>query len=413
MKLLIVSILVVLILLVLRRIKKANGGRGLFSNRQKTPTTQESPINDSQPTQTISDKISDEVTNITTFVQLGGNVDWNPVDANILAYDVPDANNWTKTWIANLATGEKKCITCDSTAPTSLHIGNPAWHPSQKWLVVQGVEKSFYDRFPSKDEAYKARIMDVGVGIGNELWATTPDGSRFIKLTDVFAEKGYKGGVLHPHFTHNGSTLAWTQRNGTTSDVSGEDWSIKFADFIWDGNPDTNPHLGTIRTYQLPVSSKGLYEIHSFSKDGSFAIFTSNAESATKHGYDIYKLDMTTMQSTNLTQSPREWDEHAHLSPDESTIAWISSMGAGSSAQTLKTEIWFMNTDGTNKRRVTGFNDPSSTTFANDPFGTIPADLSWLPDGKKLAAYVIINKSAQTGFSMPGRIVILDIKKKE
>jgi Tol biopolymer transport system component len=72
-------------------------------------------------------------------VELGGNVDWSP-DGNWIAYDAPDAENWTQTWLMRPDGSGQKCLTCDNPAsPTPLHIGNPTWHPGMNWIVVQGV----------------------------------------------------------------------------------------------------------------------------------------------------------------------------------------------------------------------------------------------------------------------------------
>jgi len=89
------------------------------------------------------------------------------------------------------------------------------------------------------------RIMDVGVGIGNELWAMSVDGSQFIKLTDVWGENRWAGGVLHPHFSRDGSMLAWTQRVENIPGNASGAWVIKIAVFVLD---NCLPHLANLRT---------------------------------------------------------------------------------------------------------------------------------------------------------------------
>lgn len=345
------------------------------------------------------------VKSVTTLVDLGGNVDWSP-DGVWIAYDAPNAENWTQTWLMHPDGSEQTCLTCENpAAPTPLHIGNPAWHPGMEWLVVQGVEQEFYDRFPSDDFDYKQRIMDIGVGIGNDLWAMSADGTRFVKLADVWNESRFAGGVLHPHFSRGGKLLAWTQRleNGS----NGGTWVIKIADFVTENGL---PRLENIRTYQ-PASGAGVYEVHSFSPDDSALLYATNADGQTEHGYDIYTLDLATGKSTSLTDTPREWDEHAHYSPDGKCIVWMSSRGAGSTASLLKTELWLMSADGGNATQLTFFNDTASPHYSGDPYGVVPADSAWSPDGTQLFVYIIVNQSEQTEYSMPGRIVLLKLEK--
>jgi Tol biopolymer transport system component len=347
------------------------------------------------------------VASVTPLVDPGGNVDWSPGSAWI-AYDAPDDKNWTDTWLMKPDGSAKKCLTCDNSAePTPLHLGNPTWHSSLDWIVVQGVEETFYDRFPSADEDYKQRIMDVGVGIGNELWAMSSDGARFVKLTDVWGESRFSGGVLHPHFSHDGRLLAWTQRVGNIPGDPGGEWAIKIADFVVEGG---TPRLENIRTYQPGSETHRLYEVHSFSPDDSLLLYSSNSDGQTQVGYDIYSLNVADGQATRLTFTEQEWDEHAHYSPDGKCIVWMSTMNAGSERGLLKTELWIMSADGSGQTQLTFFNDPDSFMYSDDSYGVVPADLSWSPIGTQFALLVIVNQSQQTEYSMPGRTVLVTLK---
>jgi Tol biopolymer transport system component len=370
-----------------------------FSGSESTPAPDSVP-SVSAPASSCSTL---RVYTMTTLVESGGNVDWSP-DGNWIVYDAPNAEYWTQTWLMKPDGTQQTCLTCDNpSAPTRLHLGNPAWHPGMEWIVIQGVEVSFYERFPSSDAAYKKRIMDIGVGIGNDLWAMSANGRQFIKLTDVWAESGFVGGVLHAHFSHDGAMLAWTQRIGNSNKKSGGEWVIKIADFILENHL---PRLENVRTYQ-PALNVGVYEVHSFSPDGSRLLYSTNADGQTEFGYDIYVLDLATDKSTPLTETTREWDEHAHYSPDGACIVWMSSRNAGSTSKLLKTELWLMSADGSGQSQLTAFNNPASPMYLRTAYGAIPADSSWSPDGMHLLVYVIINQSEQTEYSMPGKIILL------
>jgi Tol biopolymer transport system component len=345
------------------------------------------------------------VKDVNVLVDPGGNVDWSP-DGSWIAYDAPTAEGWTQTWRMKPDGSERTCLTCENpAAPTRLHLGNPTWHPGMAWIVVQGVRESFYQSFPSNDSAYKKQIMDAGVGIGNDLWAMSADGTRFVRLTDVRAESGFSGGVLHAHFSHNGSLLAWTQRVGNENREYGGKWVIRLAEF----DVSTGvPALGNVRTL-APGKGTGTYEVHSFSPDDSTLIFSTNADGQGPFGWDLYLLNITDGSTRRLTDTPREWDEHGHYHPSGACLVWMSSRDAGSTRDLLKTELWLMAPGGADVRRLTAFNDAQSAMFDDTTHGVIPSDSAWSPDGTFLAVYVITNQGPKTQYSMPGRIVLLSL----
>ncbi len=347
-----------------------------------------------------------KVDSVTTLADPGGNLDWSP-DGSWIAYSTPDAQGWNDTWLMRPDGSDRHCLTCDNpSTPTPLHLGNPTWHNDQQWIVIQGVKQFFYNHFPSTDADYKKRIMDVGVGIGNELWAMSSDGQSYTQLTNVWEESTFAGGVLHAHFSHDGHLLAWTQRLDNISGDPGGEWAIKTASFVVE---DGIPRLKNILTHQPGLNQNRMYEIHSFSSDDSLLLYSSNSDGQESHGYDIYALDLDSGHVTQLTQTRWEWDEHAQYSPDDRHIIWMSSANAGSTNHLLKTELWYMQADGSMKTQLTFFNDPDSSMYTGDLYGVVPADSSWSPDGTRLAVYVIVNQSEQTEYSMPGRIVTADI----
>jgi len=98
-----------------------------------------------------------------------------------------------------------------------------------------------------------------------------------------------------------------------------------------------------------------------------------------------------------------EWDEHAHFSPDGRTILWMTSKSQPYKlrADDLKTDYWLMNADGSNKRRLTYFNQPGHPHFMKE--GVAAADGAWSPDGSRFAAYLIVD--VRRG----GKIVMIDL----
>jgi Tol biopolymer transport system component len=147
-----------------------------------------------------------------------------------------------------------------------------------------------------------------------------------------------------------------------------------------------------------------MYESHDFSPSGDELLFSGNLEKGQEevHG-DIYLYNMKTSRLTNLTQSPNDWDEHAHFSPDGKTIVWMTSKGLPDShrAAGVATDYWMMNADGSNKRRLTYFNTPGHPESMKG--GVVAADFAWSPDGSKIAAYLITD--VRTG----GKVVMIDL----
>jgi hypothetical protein len=86
---------------------------------------------------------------------------------------------------------------------------------------------------------------------------------------------------------------------------------------------------------------------------------------------EIYLMELTTQKVHQLTTND-EWDEHAHFTSDGSYIVWISSEGVpqpkGTALEEIvqhppKLEYWIMKIDGTQKQRLSYFNDPSNPTY--------------------------------------------------
>jgi len=325
------------------------------------------------------------VASITTIDDDIGRVDWSYV-RNRLAVDKMGADGYFDIWLMDPDGSNAVCLTHGVAGLPDKHVGNPAWHPDGEWIVFQAEKQNHLG--PSD-------LSTPGIGLHNELWVIRYDGSEFYQLTTVPAGCS----TLHPHFSHDGTKLVW----GET--VSGpDDWVIKVADFVVDAS---GAHLENIQTLTPGnPSSPVWYETHGFSPDDKKIIFTANLESGQPWtGADIYTYDLTTGQLQRLTHSFSDWDEHGHFSPDGRYIIWMSSTGfAFSGVGDLSTEFWIMSADGSQKKRLTFFNDPNHPHYTGHR--TVAGDFAWSPDGTAIIGRLILD-----GDNNHARLVRIDLTK--
>lgn len=325
---------------------------------------------------------------VVTIQEDGGRLDWS-ARRNLIAFDRLNGR-YLDVYTMTPDGGSERCLTCDRPQLPNKMIGNPAWHPSGDFLVFQA--QNSYRGFGRLTDYF----ANPGAGINNDVWVMDADGRQFWQFTKVPARIG---GVLHPHFSPDGSKLLWSQRVSVRGGKWGV-WSLRVADFAVVG---AVPRISNERILQ-PGKQQKMHESHGFSRDGRSVLFSGNLEQGQEEIHaDIYLLNLESGELRNLTNSADQWDEHAHFSPDGRTIVWMSSRDQPYRlrAGRLRTDYWLMNADGSNKRRLTYFNQPGHPHYV--PEGVAAADSAWSPDGSRLAAYLI------TDVRRGGRIVMIDL----
>lgn len=327
---------------------------------------------------------------ITTIKEKGGRLDWSHA-LNVIAFDMRGENGFYDVYIMNPDGTNEYCLTCDTELPDH-HIGNPAWHPSGEWIVFQVVDTALIpvDMDAEEVNAY----TNPGAGWLNNVWVT--DRKRhFYQLTNVDTE----GGVLHPHFSHDGLKLLWAERVGNGTPGRGGEWILKIADFT----TRDQPALENIQSFRLGEQQR-FCETHGFSPDDTRVLFSGNLQRNQPFwGMDVYELNLTTHELIQLTDTFDDWDEHAHYSPDGRKIVWMSSTGYD--MDQLRNDFWIMDRDGSNKKQLTFFNTPGHPHYVGTPI--VAADSSWGPDGKKIIAYI---KTESAGVGSEGSIVMIEFE---
>ncbi|KYK35293.1 MAG: PD40 domain-containing protein [Theionarchaea archaeon] len=346
---------------------------------------------------------------IITIAEYGKSVDWCHTN-DLIAFGKMGEDSYYDVCVMNADGSKERCLTCDTACPQK-HNGNPAWHPSGEYIVFTAQNDDVTgDRYE--------RVAIPGRGVNCNLWVTDNEGREFWQLTDYETNYLNPRGLIHPQFSHDGRKLLWAERLTNKEGTPWGEWALKVADFISDNN---RCYLKNIEMYQ-PGEALRFYESHAFSKDDTKILFSGNLiTNQLESGLDIYELDLETKELTRLTDTFDDWDEHAHYSPDGRKIAWMSSTGLGDLGITfedvtnqmwgskLKTELWVMDVDGSNKQQLTYFNGPDSEYSGK----VIVSDSTWSPEGTAIAATVAY-EDVRTSRRYSSRIILveLDFQKK-
>ena len=130
----------------------------------------------------------------------GGRVDWCASN-NLIAFDRMTGTDSSEVFVIRPDGSGERCITCSMPGLPKGIRGQPAWHPSGEFLVIQ-VQGKFYKG---------SRFEFVSWGIHNDLWLIAANG----KWAQRLIETEYLGASLHPHFSDTGDRLFWTVREST------------------------------------------------------------------------------------------------------------------------------------------------------------------------------------------------------
>ncbi len=312
--------------------------------------------------------------------ETGGRVEWSHAN-NKIVLDQQGADRLYDVYTMNPDGTDLVCLTCDKEEQVPQgHNGNPEWHPSGKYIIFQAEKR---------DHPGKSVEATPGFGRHCDIWMTDLTGSRFWQLTNL--PKTKDKGILHPHFSHDGKMLSWTEMKGAPRPFQRTGmygyWELKVADFTF--GPQ-GPKLSNIRTFE--PGGEAFYENHGFSLDGRYLLYTCNARATKALDYkanDIYRLDVRTGEAILLAEEG--YNEHAKWSPNGKKVLYMSSAGNRNKG----CDYWLMNPDGTDKKRLTYFNGAENPINRGKFY--VCSDAGWSEDGRYLLAFVQTNIIRGTG----------------
>ena len=295
-----------------------------------------------------------------------------------IAFDYFDVDGFFDLAISNFDKTIGNQLTKDVPGLPQRHIGNPTYHPSGRYIIFQALKDTSLGGpenrawFTYAVDAYKG---SPGKGIDNDLWCVDLLDVSFYRLTTLPTKKSLLdttkiSGVLHPHFSKDGTRVLWAQSFDLMADIGGRGkwglWQLNISDFVVAGGI---PSLQNTMSYR-PGGLLGDFtwvESHGWTQNDSVIIFSMNGHGQHEDHMDIYTLNVFDSTLSRLTDDPRVWDEHAHPTHDGEKLLYISSASLDFDTlnpdATLKTDYWIMDMDGKNKERVTFFNDPTHPDY--------------------------------------------------
>lgn len=225
-----------------------------------------------------------------------------------------------------------------------------------------------------------------------------------------------------PHFSPDGRQLVWTVSDGRLglgrargrADSLWGTRALCLADF---GLKNGQPELTNVREF-TPGEQDDFYESYGFSADGRQVLFAANmSEEQPWFGMDICLYDIASGKTAKLTDTPMVWDRYASFSPGGEKIVWsssegftISSLGAGGInwQREMISELWIMNKDGRQKRRLTYFNQRNRPESVRRH--AYVGMSSWHPSGERLA--IVLHNEAWPGV-IESSVLIIDLHEVE
>ena len=321
-----------------------------------------------------------------TLTDNGGRLDWCHA-TDTIAFDRVVGRGASEVFTINPDGTGERCLTCGMTGLPPGIRGQPAWHPSCDFLVIQVQGRHFEGN----------RFEFVSWGIHNDLWIISADGAAAQRLVEVAP----LGASLHPHFSDDGGRLIWTVRESTGQTIRQplnprnrtpgrenpwDGWHIAIADF-----QQRDGSFSLTNRRDLFRGMRGFFETHALQGD---TIYFSHTRLGRPFVDEVYRARADGSAWVNLSNSPGTWDEHAKLSPGGQVITFNSSRGFDwrhppDLAATLRMELWARTADGT-VAQITRYNEGLAPRQR-----AIASDYAWGPDGRRIASYALITGGGQ------------------
>ncbi len=276
---------------------------------------------------------------------------------NSVAYGKADAKGFFKIFISDTDGNNERQVSYKDW-PDNRQQWPEEWDPTGQFLFCY-VEKS-----EIVNEKEHSRIKEdalPGYGAYMDIWLLKRDGSAAWKLTDL--PNNYEHGIIHGAISNDGKLFAWTQRV-KSPDIMNTNLFAGAYDFkVADVNYDPDPSFTNIRTFR-PGNVLAGGEVESIAPDNSNILVYSTFESRSIFATPVYKIDLQTGITTKLTSE--SFSQCPTYTPDGSKIVYMSGKDAHTFPFQLQgSDWWIMDSDGSNKRRLTFMNAKNNSQSQN------------------------------------------------
>jgi hypothetical protein len=278
---------------------------------------------------------------------------------------------------------EEKCLTCGKDIPGTYrqtvlgqeihgHRGEPFWHPSGDYIVFLALNE------------HGELIKGIpGLGPNNDVFIMTADGEEYWQITDMPPHWGVGG----PGFSHDGEKIEWIEEYSCERETCPEPWleeeeyrccapldsrsllrnqgedflllRIKAADIALSLS---GPIVGNVTTIDVNHQGKRMLDHGTgFTPDDDRFVFKA-ADIDETNGRpfcaDIYtsNLEGDFFSFERLTHTLDAHEENTSYSPSGRKIAYTSGPLVG--YVFFKLDLYLMDADGSNQKRLTYFNEP-------------------------------------------------------
>jgi hypothetical protein len=315
----------------------------------------------------------------------GGRPDWC-LASNLIAFDRGSRAGVSEVFTIEPDGKHERCLTCSARGLPKGLRGQPSWHPSCAWLVIQ----------VSNRLNRGGRYEQLAWGIHHDLWAVAADGS----WAEPLVSSGPLGASLDPHVSRDGTRLVWSVRSPTGRKIpqtagrrtpGGEDpwqgWHLALAKLEIGRNG--HPRLAA-RIEPVPgIPPGGFREADALVGD---TLWFSQGLPGAPTVDDVYRM-REGGEAVNLTRSPGIWDQHAVPSPGGQFVAFVSSAPFAwrhppDLVNTLRLELFALGPGG---RRIQ-LSRLNEQVLGESGGRAVAGEHAWGPDARALAlAYAIFS----------------------
>jgi Tol biopolymer transport system component len=338
------------------------------------------------------------IDNISIIQKKAAHGSFAPDDSRIVVDRSNDSDPFYDLYVIDLDGNTTQSLTDGNPLVNQRGNSWPVWHPTEDYIVFQSEEEQHW-------LLENTSLSDPGLGLFHNLYAMRIDGEQIWKLTDIPIKQTVSDEIpvyacVNPTFNMDGSKLMWTERY-KGDEIGGWGWGfwrIKMADFIIGPN---GPELQNIMVVLDPSEYCGSNDCQyangmAFIDDATILV-AGNLNGQHVYGMDLYRYDLTSKQLTNLLDTPEYWEEGAAYA--NGRIVYMTNIDSEYRIdfndpdwpnQPRTREYWIMNSDGSNKRRLTYFNSPHSPEYQDlsQERRTIVAKCSFSHDGSKMIGTV-------------------------